>query len=349
MKLAVTALTSLVLLVCAPFVVVLLALAGAGGTGQVAAFCATDANLQPILATIRSVESAGEYTAQAARSTASGAYQFLDSTWHGYGGYQRAADAPPEVQDQKAAELVRTILTDNAGDVATVPVTWYLGHLPADGSAEWDTVPHPENGNQLTPRQYQQQWLAEYAKEQTTRPASGGCALTGPSFPGGPMPDHLNCGALSWGGYRNGHIPAEAMRHRPHSGLLHPAASEAFDRLYAAAQQAGLDLRGNGYRPASAGGNTAGTSCHGLGLAVDITALTGNSDTAFASAEFTWLCANAETYGWITPRWAIPAGRHCGSLIGTGAGGNIGDDCCYLEPWHIEAAGIVATHSDFNL
>lgn len=35
-------------------------------------------------------------------STASGKWQFLRSTWAGYGGYLNAADAPVEVQDAKA-------------------------------------------------------------------------------------------------------------------------------------------------------------------------------------------------------------------------------------------------------
>lgn len=38
-------------------------------------------------------------------STASGKWQFLRSTWNGYGGYVNAADAPADVQNAKAAEL----------------------------------------------------------------------------------------------------------------------------------------------------------------------------------------------------------------------------------------------------
>jgi hypothetical protein len=37
-------------------------------------------------------------------SGAAGKYQVLESTWDGYGGYQSAADAPEELQDQWAAE-----------------------------------------------------------------------------------------------------------------------------------------------------------------------------------------------------------------------------------------------------
>ena len=53
--------------------------------------------------------SPGSYTAQNPRSTASGRYQFLDSTWQGMDaaeGYSRAADAPPAVQDAAARELL---------------------------------------------------------------------------------------------------------------------------------------------------------------------------------------------------------------------------------------------------
>lgn len=48
-------------------------------------------------------ESGGNYKAENPTSTASGAYQIIDGTWNGFGGYRHAADAPRNVQDLKAA------------------------------------------------------------------------------------------------------------------------------------------------------------------------------------------------------------------------------------------------------
>lgn len=118
--------------------------------------------LDVILATIRRIESGDNYAAQSSGSTASGAYQFIDSTWDRYDGYLRAVDAPPDVQDAKAAEHVIAILDRHRNDVAAVPVVWYLGHFPSVGSPLWDLVPHPNAGNVLTPRQYQTKWLATH-------------------------------------------------------------------------------------------------------------------------------------------------------------------------------------------
>jgi len=116
--------------------------------------------LSRILATIRHMESGGNYTVSVTTSTASGAYGFLDSSWGGYGGFARAKDAPPEVQDARAAEWATAILNRNGGDVSTVPVSWYIGHVPIGD--EWDRVPRPDAGNRITPREYQRRWLNWY-------------------------------------------------------------------------------------------------------------------------------------------------------------------------------------------
>ena len=117
-----------------------------------------------ILATIRTLESGGRYSAVAPvenpDDAASGAYQFVRGTWAGYGGYRRAVDAPPAVQDAKATEHAQHWL--NVGGVEAVPVGWYLGHIPQ--GAEWDTVPAAWAGNSATPRQYQRAWMATYAR-----------------------------------------------------------------------------------------------------------------------------------------------------------------------------------------
>lgn len=67
------------------------------GTGR----CGGD--LPPCYVMMR--ESGGNITAQNPRSTASGKWQFLRSTWGGYGGYLNAKDAPESVQDERARQL----------------------------------------------------------------------------------------------------------------------------------------------------------------------------------------------------------------------------------------------------
>lgn len=67
------------------------------GTGR----CGGD--LPPCYVMMR--ESGGNIRAQNPSSTASGKWQFLDSTWAGYGGYAKARYAPESVQDAKARLL----------------------------------------------------------------------------------------------------------------------------------------------------------------------------------------------------------------------------------------------------
>lgn len=50
-------------------------------------------------------ESGGDYSAENPTSSASGAYQITDGTWNGYGGYSHASDAPPHIQDERAAQI----------------------------------------------------------------------------------------------------------------------------------------------------------------------------------------------------------------------------------------------------
>lgn len=74
-----------------------------------------DVSGHPFLVCVRASESdeAGGYLAQNPTSTASGAYQFLDSTWRsvspkaGFPGYARAVHAPPRVQDHVALWLYK--------------------------------------------------------------------------------------------------------------------------------------------------------------------------------------------------------------------------------------------------
>lgn len=136
--------------------------------------CDGSAQLDAALVTVRTLESDGDYTARASGSSASGAYQFIDTTWAGYGGYPQAWQAPVTVQDAKAVEHLNGILDAHGGDVAVVPVVWYLGHLPAPGSGEWDTIPSHGDGNRLSPGEYQARWLAEYDRQLAIADLNGG-------------------------------------------------------------------------------------------------------------------------------------------------------------------------------
>lgn len=67
-----------------------------------------DSAIPPTLRRIRGCESLGDpnaapdYTAQNQTTTASGAYQYLDTTWGRHLGYTKARLAPPGVQDRRA-------------------------------------------------------------------------------------------------------------------------------------------------------------------------------------------------------------------------------------------------------
>ena len=111
-----------------------------------------------ILLTIRTIESGGNYTIPKNRGGASGAYQYIDSTWNNYKGYPSAYLAPPEIQDERALAHVNAILWNWKGDVSMVPVIWYYPRAASD-PVLMDQVPKPWAGNRLTVREYQMRWL----------------------------------------------------------------------------------------------------------------------------------------------------------------------------------------------
>jgi hypothetical protein len=137
-----------------------------GGNGS--SLAASCGELTTILDTIRTVESGGNYAAPKNSGGASGAYQYVDSTWNGYEDYESAYLAPPELQDARAATDVQSILA-TYGDVAFVPVVWYWP-VAAEDPSQLDVVPMPGAGNRLTVREYQTHWLAVY---ETKRAGTG--------------------------------------------------------------------------------------------------------------------------------------------------------------------------------
>jgi hypothetical protein len=78
---------------------------------------------------VRQAESSGNYQAlnrEQAGNTASGAYQYTDGTWNGYGGYAKAMYAPPEVQDRRFAEDLTRRFEKYGGDPFKIIAEHYL-------------------------------------------------------------------------------------------------------------------------------------------------------------------------------------------------------------------------------
>ena len=159
-----------------------LPLLAGGTTGQAIAGCG---DVPRVLETIRTLESGGDYTVKAAKASASGAYQIIDSTWAAWSAaagvgneYLHASQAPPAVQDAVAGYHVQLIL-DQYRDVSFVPVAWYYPAAISNPTL-MDIVPVPEAGNTLTPRQYQTKWMGVYESKSAV-----GTVVCGPVLAGG--------------------------------------------------------------------------------------------------------------------------------------------------------------------
>jgi hypothetical protein len=87
-------------------------------------------------------ESGNNYKAQSKKSSASGMYQYIDSTWNGYGGYAKASDAPPEMQDAKMMEDLITNYEKYGGDIDKVIAAHYYPAW-ANHKEKWGQSPTP--------------------------------------------------------------------------------------------------------------------------------------------------------------------------------------------------------------
>ena len=137
-----------------------------------------DEKVDKILSTIRMKESGNNYKASNPTSSASGAYQFLDSTWqsltkkYGVGEkYLRAKDAPADVQDEIAKKYVQDILKQSGGDVKAVPLAWYTGNIQGNISAAALAA-----NRGMLPETYANSWMDTYNR-------AGGTSVSPQSSP----------------------------------------------------------------------------------------------------------------------------------------------------------------------
>jgi hypothetical protein len=126
-----------------------------------------DAQIDQILATIRKRESSNDYNAKSKSSSASGAYQFIDSTWRArakaagvdISAYPTARSAPPEIQDKVAAHYAKDILKRSGGNISAIPNEWYTGNMQGNMTQKQLAA-----NRGLTSQTYTAGWLKDFNK-----------------------------------------------------------------------------------------------------------------------------------------------------------------------------------------
>ena len=116
--------------------------AGSADPGDQAHYDPSNLTVDAVMHGIMIQESGGNYSAQNSTSSASGAYQYIDSTWNDYGGYTHAKDAPPAVQDARMRADITAARDHFNGDWERVIAAHFAGEDGQAGSkTNWSTHP----------------------------------------------------------------------------------------------------------------------------------------------------------------------------------------------------------------
>ena len=172
-----------------------------------------------VLETIKKRESGGDYNIRSKSSSASGAYQFIDSTWRGRAQkagvdiqkYPRAFMAPPDVQDKVADVYISEILRQNNNDVSKIPLVWYTGNAAGQMSAGALAV-----NKGLTPQAYQASWMKTY-QQMGGSTQTAAAPQTTPTAPATPTIPAATTGAPE---RRPSATPEEASTHQANVTML---------------------------------------------------------------------------------------------------------------------------------
>lgn len=121
-------------------------------------------DLPSMVEILKKGESAGNYQAlntAKAGNTASGAYQYTDATWNGYGGYAKALLAPKHIQDRRFQEDAVRRYRKYQGDPFKIIAEHYLPAIANDPS-KWEQPYRLKSGGTVYP-------VAQYIREILTR------------------------------------------------------------------------------------------------------------------------------------------------------------------------------------